>query len=154
MNRRQIVTLTPAERLAMKSAPAANGCIEWTAGRTKGGYGQLRVHGRHFLAHRLAWEEQHGPIPDGLVVCLVRQPAVHQPRPPFTRHAGRQHAGRHHQGPHVLAGRGVNLFMVLTPAERAAKVAAARARIEAAEKRRRQAKAERLANLARKRGTK
>lgn len=43
-------------------------CIEWTAGRNKLGYGRKRV-GKHIrYVHRLAWEEAHGPIPDGLIV--------------------------------------------------------------------------------------
>ena len=45
-------------------------CWEWTAS-TSGGdycYGQLRVNGRLPKAHRLAWEIEYGPIPDGLYV--------------------------------------------------------------------------------------
>jgi hypothetical protein len=36
------------------------------------GYGQIRVGGRKgktIRVHRLAWEEVHGPIPDGMTVC-------------------------------------------------------------------------------------
>jgi hypothetical protein len=47
-------------------------CIEWTGGRTSAGYGQLYppgLKGRSVLAHRWAWEQEHGPIPAGLHVC-------------------------------------------------------------------------------------
>lgn len=55
-------------RLTAKLAAQPNGCIAWT-GYTNGGYGQLMVGGRTYRAHRLAWELEHGPIPDGLLVC-------------------------------------------------------------------------------------
>jgi hypothetical protein len=48
------------------------GCIEWTAGRNKAGYGRIN-RGRRgegtVLAHRLVWELKHGPIPPGMEVC-------------------------------------------------------------------------------------
>lgn len=45
-------------------------CIEWPRSRGGGGYGQSYALGRRNKrqAHRLAWEQVHGPIPDGLVV--------------------------------------------------------------------------------------
>lgn len=43
-------------------------CWEWTAGRGSDGYGQIRLHGVRWKAHRLSWELHHGPIPDGLHV--------------------------------------------------------------------------------------
>ena len=42
-----------------------NGCWEWTGAKT-GGYGCLKIHGQHILAHRFAYEHLVGPIPDGL----------------------------------------------------------------------------------------
>lgn len=59
-----------AERLARNSIPEPNtGCTLWM-GRPQGsGYGQLCVDGEWCLVHRLAWEEENGPIPDGLLVC-------------------------------------------------------------------------------------
>jgi hypothetical protein len=44
------------------------GCIEWTLGRSSTGYGVCRRNGRTVGAHRAAWEEVHGPIPEGLWV--------------------------------------------------------------------------------------
>lgn len=41
-------------------------CILWTGRRGDHGYG-LASHGR--LAHRVAYEEAHGPIPPGLCIC-------------------------------------------------------------------------------------
>lgn len=43
-------------------------CIEWTKGTNQKGYGRKWVDGKLVAAHRHAYEEAHGPIPDGLVV--------------------------------------------------------------------------------------
>jgi hypothetical protein len=44
-------------------------CWVWTAStRNEYGYGALVVDGRAALAHRVAWELAHGPIPAGLLV--------------------------------------------------------------------------------------
>lgn len=43
-------------------------CIEWAGCRVQGGYGHRRYHGRMTLAHRVAWIEANGPIPDGMIV--------------------------------------------------------------------------------------
>lgn len=34
-----------------------------------GGYGLIQVENRACLAHRVAWADTHGPVPDGLCVC-------------------------------------------------------------------------------------
>jgi HNH endonuclease len=50
-------------------------CIEWSGGKNKSGYGRKWHKGRVLLAHRVAWIETHGPIPDGMCVlhrCDVR----------------------------------------------------------------------------------
>jgi len=49
-------------------------CWLWTAYRNKNGYGQVRVNGRAFLAHRRAYELCLGRIPEGFVldhICHV-----------------------------------------------------------------------------------
>lgn len=44
-------------------------CIEWAGVRSPEGYGRRQVGGsRTVLAHRYAYAEVHGPIPDGMVV--------------------------------------------------------------------------------------
>lgn len=58
---------TLRERLDFYSRRAANGCLEWTGSDDgKAGYGKLHWQGRMQFAHRLAWEDANGPVPDGL----------------------------------------------------------------------------------------
>jgi hypothetical protein len=58
-----------------RAIPEPNsGCLLWTGALTRGdrGYGVLKVGGRKgpvIRAHRLAWELERGPIPDGLLLC-------------------------------------------------------------------------------------
>lgn len=42
-------------------------CVEWTGAKANG-YGQRWVNGKAQYVHRLAWEEAHGPIPEGMRV--------------------------------------------------------------------------------------
>lgn len=52
-----------------------SGCWLWTAATTPTGYGQFRFHDGSRAAHRLAYEQMVGPIPDGLELdhlCRVR----------------------------------------------------------------------------------
>lgn len=55
--------LTVQERIDASSAPDSSGCRVWTAGRSHG-YGLIDGRG----AHRAAYEQAHGPIPEGMVV--------------------------------------------------------------------------------------
>ena len=43
-------------------------CEEWPGAVSGVGYGQRWAQGRVVSAHRFAWEEAHGPIPEGLCV--------------------------------------------------------------------------------------
>lgn len=43
-------------------------CIEWQGYREKFGHGRVKIKGKRYFVHRLAWEEVHGPIPEGLLV--------------------------------------------------------------------------------------
>lgn len=57
-------------RLFEKVVRAPSGCLEWTASTHQFGYGLISA-GRKmpFKTHRVAWALEHGPIPDGLLVC-------------------------------------------------------------------------------------
>lgn len=57
-----------AEAVFSRSA-RGDGCWEWGRARTDKGYGSIRILGRLYRAHRLAWEVTHGPVPNGLLVC-------------------------------------------------------------------------------------
>jgi hypothetical protein len=46
-----------------------SGCLVWVGGATADGYGSIRYKYKHYLAHRVAWENANGPIADGLHVC-------------------------------------------------------------------------------------
>lgn len=58
------------EKFQAKRGPKdlVTGCIEWTGSRVPNGYGQIRRGEVLVLAHRLAWELKHGPIPEGMKV--------------------------------------------------------------------------------------
>lgn len=43
-------------------------CVAWT-GASARGYGYVSVGGRMLRAHRRAWEDAYGPIPEGMMVC-------------------------------------------------------------------------------------
>lgn len=40
----------------------------WNGAKLKSGYGQLRVNGRHILAHRLSWIIENSKDPDSLIL--------------------------------------------------------------------------------------
>lgn len=50
-------------------------CIVWTGACNSKGYPCIAIHGVSHLAHRVAWEDVNGPIPEGLTIdhdCRVR----------------------------------------------------------------------------------
>jgi HNH endonuclease len=54
---------------------AQTNCIVWQGAQNTKGYGCFAVDRVSHLAHRLAWEDTHGPIPDGMTIdhtCRVR----------------------------------------------------------------------------------
>lgn len=66
-----------AERLVLHSTPEPmSGCLLWLGATDGGGrYGCIRIggpKGETRPAHVVAWEEQNGPVPDGLVLDHVR----------------------------------------------------------------------------------
>jgi hypothetical protein len=61
---------TIAEKLAHYSMPEPNsGCWLWTGCVTERGYACLKIDGTYIYAHRLAFEEMHGKIPESVLVC-------------------------------------------------------------------------------------
>lgn len=44
-------------------------CWIWQGSLTSKGYGQISDRARSIRAHRLAWELEHGEIPEGMQVC-------------------------------------------------------------------------------------
>lgn len=56
-------------------------CLAFTGGKvSKGGHGQIRDNGKKALAHRVAYEHKHGPIPKGMVLMhLCDNPACCNP---------------------------------------------------------------------------
>jgi len=65
-----------AERLERLSMPEPmSGCTLWVGGDNGLGYGVVWHKGGMRRAHRVAWELEHGPVPEGLVldhICRVR----------------------------------------------------------------------------------
>lgn len=59
------------ERLLSKidRSGGPDSCWTWKGSLNRTGYGQLGIRGRSSLAHRIAYEELVGPIPEGLFVC-------------------------------------------------------------------------------------
>ena len=56
---------TAEERFKVKIRIDADGCHSWTACTLKSGYGWFRSNGESGYAHRWAYENYVGPIPDG-----------------------------------------------------------------------------------------
>ena len=62
-------------------APELGPCWLWLAGRHSAGYGYFGVGRRMVLAHRYAYQETRGPIPEGLEIdhlCRVRHCVNHE----------------------------------------------------------------------------
>ena len=60
---------SPAERLALRCVRQPSGCLEWTGGTNRHGYGFIRYGNKTVSTHRLAWELANGrPIPEGMCI--------------------------------------------------------------------------------------
>ena len=63
------------DRFKSKTVPGENGCILWAGRLNEDGYGQFDVGGKSIGAHIFAFEQAHGPVPEGLQLdhkCRVR----------------------------------------------------------------------------------
>jgi hypothetical protein len=61
---------TRSQRFQEKTKPGDGDCVIWTGAVIQNsGYGQFRDGNRRFLAHRWAYEQKHGEIPRGMLVC-------------------------------------------------------------------------------------
>lgn len=60
--------MTVEERFWDRVEPDASGCFMWTGTRSPKGYGRFSVAGRVVQAHRFAYENRVGPIPEGLTI--------------------------------------------------------------------------------------
>lgn len=54
-------------KLALKTERQGD-CEVWTGMKNQKGYGLIEVKGKRFRVHRLTWEIEEGPIPEGLGV--------------------------------------------------------------------------------------
>lgn len=63
-------------RILDRSVPEpTTGCFLWAGAINGHGYGSIWRSGKVFAAHRVAWEQERGPVPDGfhvLHLCDVR----------------------------------------------------------------------------------
>lgn len=59
---------TASERLAELSVAEESGCIRFTGHLDGEGYGRIMVARVKYMAHRLSYSINNGPIPDGYVV--------------------------------------------------------------------------------------
>lgn len=59
---------TASERLAELSVSEESGCIRFTGHLDGEGYGRIMVARVKYMAHRLSYSLNNGPIPDGYVV--------------------------------------------------------------------------------------
>lgn len=56
------------QRFNDKYIKSDNGCWNWTASRTRDGYGKMNIGGKHITSHRVSWLLNKGIIPDDLQV--------------------------------------------------------------------------------------
>lgn len=68
---RQVVRGDDEKRFWAK-VEKSDGCWLWTGALTHDGYGRFRLPGGHAMAHRWAYEQTIGPVPEGLVLDHVR----------------------------------------------------------------------------------
>jgi hypothetical protein len=65
------------ERISLRVAPCADAacgceCLLWDGATDRKGYGRIKVAGRLEAVHRMAWQSEVRPIPDGLTIDHVK----------------------------------------------------------------------------------
>lgn len=63
---------TLRERLLGRLIIDPSGCLLWSGCLNSRGYGVISVDGKRELVHRVAWQMENGPIPEGLTIDHVR----------------------------------------------------------------------------------
>lgn len=91
---------TPEERFLGRTEPLLwSGCLIWT-GAVSEGYGRMvGSDGELVYAHRWAWEQEHGPIPDSLVLDHWLHCSTLCCEPSHLRLATRRQNNHHRAGP-------------------------------------------------------
>lgn len=91
--------------------PDLGPCWIWKAGKTRWGYGRIRIDGKRRYAHRLPYEDIHGPIPSGLepdhlcrVRCCVNPDHLEPVTPLENAQRGIRHTKTHCIRGHALSG--------------------------------------------------
>ena len=59
------------ERIYSRLIIDPSGCVLWSGNCGDNGYGQIEIAGQMKLVHRVVWELENGPIPDGLQIDHV-----------------------------------------------------------------------------------
>lgn len=60
---------TPAIARLLPRLVFRGGCWLWPGATNGRGYGVIGEHGRQAYVHRVMYEHQHGPIPEGMEIC-------------------------------------------------------------------------------------
>ena len=68
-NRGMARTVESVDMLSKATPVPEAGCWLWLGSVSPDGYGRVIIGGKKVLAHRVAWEQVRGPIPQGMCVC-------------------------------------------------------------------------------------
>lgn len=96
----------PLTDLFWSKVQKSDGCWEWTAGKSREGYGNFWDGKGMFRSHRVSYEWEYGPIPDGLQVdhICINESCV---RPDHLRLATNALNGQNKSGPNSNSTSGV-----------------------------------------------
>ena len=100
---------TVRERLLSNLRILPNGCWEWLGFIMPNGYGQFGIGTKHFLVHRVSYEEFVGPIPEGLTLdhkCHTPEECPGGKTCPHRRCINPEHLGPENNRDNILRGCG------------------------------------------------